>query len=73
MKTTIDIADPLFADAKRAAERRGTTLKALVEQGLRQVLAEQAAERAAVPASQGKLQGSRPAPRAAGRRLGPPA
>lgn len=43
MKTTIDIADPLFADAKRLAERRGTTLKALVEQGLRQVLAEPAA------------------------------
>lgn len=42
MKTTIDIADPLFADAKRLAERRGTTLKALVEQGLRQVLAEPA-------------------------------
>lgn len=40
MKTTIDIADPLFAEAKRAAERQGTTLKALVEQGLRQVLAE---------------------------------
>jgi Arc/MetJ family transcription regulator len=42
MKTTIDIADPLFAEAKRAAERQGTTLKALVEQGLRHVLAEPA-------------------------------
>lgn len=45
MKTTIDIADPLFAEAKRAAEREGTTLKALVEQGLRLVLAAQAGER----------------------------
>ena len=42
MKTTIDIADPLFLEAKRAAERQGTTLKALVERGLRQVLAEPA-------------------------------
>lgn len=40
MKTTIDIADPIFTEAKRLADRRGTTLKALVEQGLRQVLAE---------------------------------
>jgi hypothetical protein len=42
MKTTMDIADTLLLDAKRAAERDGTTLKALVEAGLRQVLAEQA-------------------------------
>ena len=38
MKTTIDIADPLFEQAKREAARRGTTLRALVELGLRQVL-----------------------------------
>jgi hypothetical protein len=42
MKTTIDIADPLFVQAKRVAEQRGTTLRALVEQGLRQVLADSA-------------------------------
>jgi len=40
MKTTIDIPDPLLDDARRAAEREGTTLKALVEAGLRRVLAE---------------------------------
>lgn len=45
MKTTIDIADPVFEQAKDLAARRGTTLKALVERGLRQVIAEQ--ERAA--------------------------
>ncbi|MDP1646775.1 MAG: type II toxin-antitoxin system VapB family antitoxin [Rubrivivax sp.] len=45
MKTTIDIADALFAEAKHAAEREGTTLKALVEQGLRQVLVAQGRER----------------------------
>ncbi len=38
MKTTIDIADPLLAEARRLAEREGTTLRALVEAGLRDVL-----------------------------------
>ena len=38
MKTTIDIADPLFERARKLAERDGTTLRALVEEGLRQVL-----------------------------------
>lgn len=36
MKTTIDIADRLFAEAEAA--RRGTTLRALVEEGLERVL-----------------------------------
>jgi hypothetical protein len=38
MKTTIDIAEPLLEAAKKAAAREGTTLRALVELGLRQVL-----------------------------------
>jgi hypothetical protein len=38
MKTTIDISDALGEAAKRAAEREGTTLRALVEEGLRLVL-----------------------------------
>ena len=40
MKTTIDIADPLLAQVKRLAARQGTTVKALVEQGLRRVVAD---------------------------------
>jgi len=40
MKTTIDIADPLLLEARKMAAREGTTLRALVEQGLRQVVAE---------------------------------
>jgi hypothetical protein len=39
MKTTIDIADPLFEEAKALAERERTTLRALIEEGLRAVLA----------------------------------
>jgi len=40
MKTTIQIPDSLFDEARRLAEREHTTLKALVEQGLRRTVAE---------------------------------
>ena len=42
MKTTIDLSDALFAAAKRQAVADGTTLRALVEAGLRQVLDDRA-------------------------------
>ena len=40
MKTTIEIADAVLEDARRLAQREGTTLRALVEQGLRNVVSE---------------------------------
>ena len=38
MKTTLDIQDELLARAKRHAQRTGRPLRAVVEEGLRQVL-----------------------------------
>jgi hypothetical protein len=40
MKTTLDLPDPLLQEARKLAARERTTLRALVEQGLRQVVAE---------------------------------
>lgn len=39
MKTTIELGDSLLAEAKRVAAEENTTLRALVEAGLREVLA----------------------------------
>jgi hypothetical protein len=38
MRTTVRLDDGLLEQAKREAERRGTTLTALIEQGLRLAL-----------------------------------
>ena len=43
MKTTLDISDPLLDQARRIAARDGETLRSLVEQGLRKVVAERSA------------------------------
>jgi Arc/MetJ family transcription regulator len=40
MKTTVHIADALLAEAQKVARRENTTLKALINEGLRKALAE---------------------------------
>ena len=40
MKTTIHIPDSLFKEARKVARSENSTLKALVEEGLRKVLSE---------------------------------
>lgn len=38
MKTTVEIAEDLFARTREVAQREGTTLRNLIEEGLRIVL-----------------------------------
>lgn len=38
MKTTVNIADPLLSAAKKLAAEEHTTLRALIEEGLRRVI-----------------------------------
>lgn len=40
MKTTIDLSDALLHEARDVAARKGMTLRAIVEQGLRRVIDE---------------------------------
>jgi hypothetical protein len=40
MKTTVEISDPLLRETRKLAAREGVTLRALVERGLRRVIAE---------------------------------
>ena len=41
MKTTMEISDALLEQAREVARARGTTLRALVEAGLREILRQQ--------------------------------
>lgn len=40
MKTTIDLSDALLHEARDIAARKGMTLRAIIEQGLRRVIDE---------------------------------
>ena len=40
MKTTVEIPDSLLAEARKLASREGTTVRALVQEGLRRIIAE---------------------------------
>ena len=40
MKTTVEISDALLGEARKLAAREGTSVKTLIEQGLRQVVTE---------------------------------
>jgi hypothetical protein len=40
MKTTVDISDALLREARRMAHEEGVTLRSLIEEGLRTVLAQ---------------------------------
>jgi len=40
VKTTVEISDPLFEEARKEAQRAGSTLRDLIETGLRKVLDE---------------------------------
>jgi hypothetical protein len=46
MKTTIELSDAALDEARRVAQREGTSLRALIEEGLRRVLADRRARRA---------------------------
>ena len=41
MKTTVDISDDLLIKAKKLAAKRRTTLRAIIEQGIRNTVKEQ--------------------------------
>jgi hypothetical protein len=45
MKTTVEISDALAKAAREAASREGTTMRALIEEGLRAVLDRRRAKR----------------------------
>jgi predicted amino acid racemase len=45
MKTTIELSDVLFTNAKKLAQRNNVTMRSLIEEGLRKVIAESSQEK----------------------------
>ena len=61
MKTTVDIADDLLLRAKQEAEASRTTLRSLIEEGLREILGRKsAAKRRAIKPVTFRGRGLRP-------------
>lgn len=69
MKTTVELPDALVREARRVALREGTTVRALIERGLRSVVTGRR-PRGAVHAAQGRVPRRRPRGRPAAARLG---
>src|SRR3989304_1448903 len=68
MKTTVEIADSLLEMARKLASREGTTVRALVEEGLRRGLAPRREGRALPPPRGSAVaRGALPPPRRTGR------
>jgi len=57
MKTTVEISDALFEEAKAVASRERTTVRALIEDGLRRVLGERRTGRQAFVLRQASFKG----------------
>lgn len=58
MKTTVDIADSLFAEARALAENQGVAFRQLVEDGLRLLIKQQRRHRPRFRLSDGSFQGN---------------
>jgi hypothetical protein len=57
VKTTVEIADDTFEEARRVAAAEGTSLRALIEEGLRKALAERRGRRAGFSLRQASFKG----------------
>jgi hypothetical protein len=66
MKTTIELSDSALDEARRVAAREGITLRALIEEGLRRVLAERRSRRAGFRLRDAAFDGDGLAPEFAG-------
>jgi hypothetical protein len=62
MKTTIELSDAALEEARRVAAREGTSLRALIEEGLRRVLADRRGHRAGFKLRKASFKGQGIAP-----------
>jgi len=62
VKTTVEMPDSLFAEAKALANRRGITLRQLMEEGLRAAIAQHRGRSARFQLRDGSFSGEGPNP-----------